>query len=141
MKQQLSAATIRSFRAMHVDSMFNGMPGGRNSADILVPSTITVPIGDSGGWCAGVVDDDVLVFPWAACNALMLCVEAEPWAAFSPPWVEVLLLILCMLPREDGFAGEDSLPRPPLWSEVSRFVRLPPAPAMLALLCKKKKEM
>ena len=119
--------------------MFNGIPGGLNKADILVPSTITVPIGDSGGWCAGVFE--AVVLPCAACRAFMLCVEAEPWAAFIPLWLEVLLLILCVLPREEGFAGEDSLPRPLLWSEVSRLVRLPPAPAMLALLCKNLRQM
>lgn len=84
MKQQLSAATMRSLRAMQVLSMFSGMPGGLSSRDILVPSrcsalTAGVKAGTPASAPAGVAALDVPRFP--APELLLPMGEVSPLTA------------------------------------------------------------
>ncbi len=85
MKQQLSAATMRSFSAMQVASMFSGIAGGCSKSDIFVPSSAVKPT-------AGVVGTGVVALAAPVAKALWAPLPLFPMGEDSP----VLLVISVM---------------------------------------------
>jgi hypothetical protein len=97
-KQQLSAATMRSFSAIQVLSMFRGMAGGLSSRDMRVPST--------GGTCTEGVSAAALWFRLGVSKLLAPADSALSTAALW--WLDM-----------DRGCGEESpaalLLSPPSW--------------------------